>query len=586
MQWGFPGVMERPVAEDLNRDGVTDIGLFVPTSLNSPNNPGADWYILVSQGTPVTGTINTLAHPFDDSPFTSDVYYHFGNGYFQPLVGIWDPPMPAATPAIKLASGTFTDVDVSAELGSVPSGGFAGLIARDSANGNSEYLAGVARSGNSYSAQIKLLLNGKWQTLASTALGSFTPDEMLSFEVVGTTLDLSLGDNLIASAVDSHLQGAGSAGNYSSPGSLIWPATATTVVHKLDSLPYSNNFTQANGTLLGTDWNQYAGAFTNQNGAAVGQAATNLATLYGVTTADVLISAAVSYVPLGGFAGLVSRYNSTTGDMYRAGITASYDAKKKVTDYTAQIWRKLNGKWTLLAAKAVSTSTGSLTFETEGSSQELFLNGILIVSSGDATLKTGSVGMYATTGIALSNFSASQATLTKTSLPFSDNFSTGTALASNWYNTLGGFAVSNGTIQGVAATNVITVNGALRMNVSVQAQLVSLPAGTSAGLFARYDPTTGNTYEGDIVSSYNARTKVTTYTAQIRRRVNGVWKVLFSTTTGVHPGLLLFTVNGDQLSLSLNGKVLGTVLDWSVTTAGTVGLTGGQGSEFSEFSAQ
>jgi hypothetical protein len=42
----------------------------------------------------VVGTINTLAHAFNPSPFSNDLYFNFfGNGEDFPLVGHWDPPL-------------------------------------------------------------------------------------------------------------------------------------------------------------------------------------------------------------------------------------------------------------------------------------------------------------------------------------------------------------------------------------------------------------------------------------------------------------------------------------------------------------
>src|SRR6185369_15950185 len=52
------------------------------------------WYWLVSQGTPIVGTINTLAHAFNPSPFSNDLYYTFGGGSETGLVGHWDPQLP------------------------------------------------------------------------------------------------------------------------------------------------------------------------------------------------------------------------------------------------------------------------------------------------------------------------------------------------------------------------------------------------------------------------------------------------------------------------------------------------------------
>ena len=107
LQWGFPPNKDTtvvPVAADMNGDGVTDIGLYVP-STGSPSQGSqtttafqeADWYWLVSQGTPVVGTINTLAHAFNPTPFGSDLHFSFGNGNELPLVGHWDRPGPTPT---------------------------------------------------------------------------------------------------------------------------------------------------------------------------------------------------------------------------------------------------------------------------------------------------------------------------------------------------------------------------------------------------------------------------------------------------------------------------------------------------------
>ena len=112
-----------PVAADMNGDGVTDIGVYVP-SAGSPSSGSqtttsfqpADWYWLVSQGTPVVGTINTLAHAFNPSPFSNDLYFNFGNGNDLPLVGHWDPPLLTQTPS-PAPSPTPTNAVANADTG-------------------------------------------------------------------------------------------------------------------------------------------------------------------------------------------------------------------------------------------------------------------------------------------------------------------------------------------------------------------------------------------------------------------------------------------------------------------------------------
>ena len=114
LQWGFPNngnTSVVPVAANMNGSGVTSIGLAVSQNGPGPNNAQLQtaFYFLVPTGTPVVGTINTLAHPFNPTPFGSDLYYDFGNGFAMPvagnefampLVGHWDPPLlpPASTP--------------------------------------------------------------------------------------------------------------------------------------------------------------------------------------------------------------------------------------------------------------------------------------------------------------------------------------------------------------------------------------------------------------------------------------------------------------------------------------------------------
>src|SRR5262249_19500030 len=74
IRFGTPGAMARPVAADMNRDGVTDVGIFVPNTTNT----SADYFFLVSTGAPVPGTVNTLNHPFSPPPFGSDLHFTFG----------------------------------------------------------------------------------------------------------------------------------------------------------------------------------------------------------------------------------------------------------------------------------------------------------------------------------------------------------------------------------------------------------------------------------------------------------------------------------------------------------------------------
>jgi hypothetical protein len=581
----------------MNHDGITDIGMFVPRSLAGGRTATADWYFLESPGpaalpgfgpgpaSPFRGTINAIAHPFNPAPFAQDHYANFGNGFFQPIVGVWDPPSPAAPPILKTVPGAFTAVSVSALVDKVPTGGSSGLFARRSANGKNEYWGGIVRSGNSYTAQIRLLLNGVWQTLASVSIAGLTGRTTLKFDVVGTSLELYVNGKLVASAASASLQTSGTVGSYSSAGTIIWPADASAVSRPLTPVPFGDAFDQTNGKLLGVAWDEWTGSFRSQGDVLVSQSAANLAALHAASQTDVSQSVAIASLPAGGTAALLGRYNTSADAFYRGGLIAVYNSITKVTTYQAQIWRKLAGKWTLLASANVKTGVGTITFLTIGASQQLFLNGTLVAASSDTALKAGVVGLFGTKGVAFDNYTANQPILIPTGLPHAETFGTGLTPGANWYTNYGGFTVANGQLAGIGLANEMTLYGASQLNVSLQEQVSVVSAGGSAGLLARYNAANGNTYWAGLLASYNAATKVTTYTAQIKRRVNGVWAVLFSKGVGTQPGLLRFDVSGNLLSVSLNGALVGSVRDGIISTAGTVGISGSQGSKFSNFSA-
>ncbi len=318
----------------------------------------------------------------------------------------------------------------------------------------------------------------------------------------------------------------------------------------------------------------------------VAQAATNLATVYGLNASDVSQTVTLAAnVPLNGFAGLVSRYNAAGTAMYQAGLAAAYDATRKTTTYSAQIWLVVGTKRTLLVSKPVAVGSGRLTFATVRGSLELFLNNTLVAVAADTTLKSGSIGLNATKGSQFSNFTAAAPALTAATLPFTDSFTSGTVPGASWYSDLGGFGVAAGTLTGLAGANEMTLYGVSQQNASVQAQLTALAANTSAGLLARYNASTGDTLWAGLVSSYDAVHKTTTYSAQIRQRVGGVWRTLLTITTGVHPGLLRFDVSGSQLSLYLDGNLVGKITG-TLLSAGSVGLAGDLGSKWTAFSAK
>ena len=116
------GATTRPVAADMDGDGITDIGLYTPDTTGGTSSSPSNWYFWLSndfatntqgQALPqqrVTGQVNTLNHPF--SPVSlggHDLFAQMGNNYALPIVGLFDPPPAGAvstTPTAPAAPAT------------------------------------------------------------------------------------------------------------------------------------------------------------------------------------------------------------------------------------------------------------------------------------------------------------------------------------------------------------------------------------------------------------------------------------------------------------------------------------------------
>ncbi len=422
LTWGFAGVMERPVAADMNADGITDIGLFVPTSMSPIATPASNWYFLESTPGPadpvvaqailggvptglalgIQGTINALNHPFSDTPFSQDQHFFFGDGFSQPIVGLWDPPLPAAAqlPVLKTV-GTFSDVAVQAEIDKIASGGMAGRDSRRAANGQTQYWGGVTRTGNTYTAQIQKLVGGKVQTLASRTV-TLPARSILRLETVGTTLKLYLNKSLVLTVADASIRGTGTAGTWSSPLSVVWTPTATTLTRTPTTLPYSNAPKLPTGTLLDSSWDQWSGSFVGTGSGIGGQAKSNLATLFGLSQKNVSVQADISALAAGNFAGLVLRYNAATGDMVYGQVVNTKGT------YYAEIWRVSHGVATRLTHVSLGkTAPHHLRFDAVGTLYTLSVDSHLAGQISDWTsYQGGTVGLQGGAGSRFANFSA------------------------------------------------------------------------------------------------------------------------------------------------------------------------------------
>jgi hypothetical protein len=110
INFDFPGNGEVPVAADMDQDGITDIGLWVPGGQSNQPSESGEFYFLLSNDVPLTlggappkpHSIALLDHPFSPTPIGGDIYAQWGNEYATPLVGNYDPPsVTAAAPTIS-----------------------------------------------------------------------------------------------------------------------------------------------------------------------------------------------------------------------------------------------------------------------------------------------------------------------------------------------------------------------------------------------------------------------------------------------------------------------------------------------------
>ncbi|MGE0756168.1 MAG: dockerin type I domain-containing protein, partial [Pirellulaceae bacterium] len=105
INFGFIGVRELPVAADMDKDGIDDVGLWVPERNGQTPEEISEWYFLISgagdlrngylPGAVVPGitAFNRLSHAFEPVPFGRDLYAQYGDTYGIAIVGNFDPPV-------------------------------------------------------------------------------------------------------------------------------------------------------------------------------------------------------------------------------------------------------------------------------------------------------------------------------------------------------------------------------------------------------------------------------------------------------------------------------------------------------------
>ncbi|MBI3837638.1 MAG: hypothetical protein HY288_06865, partial [Planctomycetia bacterium] len=121
INFGLPGNVELPVAADMNQDGITDIGLFLPGKTGVLPQSSANWEFLLSKITEGQTGFNALNHPYTPTPLGNDIFAQFGDASALPVVGNFDPP--TATPQLPTPITLAPILGTAAVNASVGSGG-------------------------------------------------------------------------------------------------------------------------------------------------------------------------------------------------------------------------------------------------------------------------------------------------------------------------------------------------------------------------------------------------------------------------------------------------------------------------------
>jgi hypothetical protein len=112
---GFPfiGVRERPVAADMDGDGIDDLGLWVPDRSSVTPTETAEWYFFMSGHKPLDSRIFQSSIYFYPTPFGNDIFARFGDEFSLPIAGNFDPPaFPTRSSAAPVnTSANSTDVE-------------------------------------------------------------------------------------------------------------------------------------------------------------------------------------------------------------------------------------------------------------------------------------------------------------------------------------------------------------------------------------------------------------------------------------------------------------------------------------------
>lgn len=339
------------------------------------------------------------------------------------------------------------------------------------------------------------------------------------------------------------------------------------------TLPFNDPFTLPDNAPLGINWTHRLNGFKVTGSKARGTAAAvaaNIATLVGVHRADIELQADVDVqATTNHTAGLIARY-AGPGDAnyYEARIS------RTSTGFLASIMKGT----TTLKKVAVGAGAGTLKFNVFGSTLQLFINNVLLLTATDTALGSGGAGMRIAGASSIDSFTATALT---TALPFNETFNqaVNSPLNAPWAARIGNYVSTGTAAKGTTSLNVATLAGVNVGDVDITANIVLPTVGQFASLLARSTgPGDNNCYSATVMRT------ATGFTATIVKKVNNVLTTLGSINVAAVPVAIRFKLAGNQLQCFVNGVLHLTRFDSSLTS-GTVGIRSSKDATFDNFDA-
>jgi hypothetical protein len=111
LTFGFAGFGERPVAGDMNLNGIDDIVLWVPKQEGQLPKESGEFHFLLSDNAAALPS-NVFA-PFSPAPLGNDLISQFGDDFALPLLGNFDPPVAAGGSSVGSLTNPLNPLDTN-----------------------------------------------------------------------------------------------------------------------------------------------------------------------------------------------------------------------------------------------------------------------------------------------------------------------------------------------------------------------------------------------------------------------------------------------------------------------------------------